>query len=43
MVADGMAGYEMDKDDVLARLGRIEGQVRGVAQMIEQDATASTC
>jgi DNA-binding FrmR family transcriptional regulator len=37
MVEHGMAGYEMDKDDLLTRLGRIEGQVRGVAQMIEQD------
>jgi DNA-binding FrmR family transcriptional regulator len=32
-----MAGYELNKDDLLARLARIEGQVRGVAQMIEQD------
>ena len=32
-----MVGYEMDKDDLLARLRKIEGQVRGVAQMIEDD------
>jgi CsoR family transcriptional regulator, copper-sensing transcriptional repressor len=32
-----MAGYEMDKDDLLGRLRKIEGQVRGVAQMIEDD------
>jgi DNA-binding FrmR family transcriptional regulator len=27
----------MDKDDLLRRLRRIEGQVRGVQQMVEQD------
>ena len=32
-----MAGYEMSKDDLLARLRRIEGQVRGIARMIEED------
>ena len=32
-----MAGYEMNKDDLLARLRRIEGQVRGIARMVEQD------
>jgi DNA-binding FrmR family transcriptional regulator len=32
-----MAGYELNKDDLLARLHKIEGQVRGVAQMIDQD------
>jgi DNA-binding FrmR family transcriptional regulator len=32
-----MAGYEMNKDDLLRRLRRIEGQVRGIAQMVEQD------
>lgn len=30
-------GYEMNKDDLLSRLRRIEGQVRGIAQMVEQD------
>ena len=32
-----MVGYEMDKDDLLGRLRKIEGQVRGVAQMIQDD------
>jgi len=27
----------MDKDDLLRRLRRVEGQVRGVAQMVEGD------
>ncbi len=26
-----------NKDDVLRRLGRAEGQVRGIARMVEQD------
>jgi DNA-binding FrmR family transcriptional regulator len=32
-----MAAYDMSRDDLLARLRRIEGQVRGIAQMVEQD------
>jgi len=32
-----MAGYEMHKQDYLARLKRIEGQVRGLQRMIEED------
>ena len=32
-----MAGYEMSKDDLLVRLRRIEGQVRGIARMVEGD------
>jgi DNA-binding FrmR family transcriptional regulator len=32
-----MPGYTMDKDDLLARLRRVEGQVRGIAQMVEDD------
>jgi len=32
-----MAGYTMNKDDLLGRLRRIEGQTRGLQQMIEQD------
>ena len=32
-----MPGYEMHKDDYLARLRRIEGQVRGLQRMIEED------
>jgi DNA-binding FrmR family transcriptional regulator len=30
-------GYTATKDELLARLGRIEGQVRGVHRMVEQD------
>lgn len=30
-------GYAADKDQLLARLARIEGQVRGVARMVEED------
>ena len=33
----GVPGYDMNKDDLLRRLRRIEGQVRGIAQMIEDD------
>lgn len=32
-----MAGYEMSKDDYLSRLRRIEGQVRGLQRMIDDD------
>jgi DNA-binding FrmR family transcriptional regulator len=32
-----MRGYTHDKDDYLKRLRRIEGQVRGIAHMVEQD------
>ena len=32
-----MRGYTMAKDDYLARLRRIEGQVRGLQRMIEED------
>ena len=32
-----MVGYSEDKDAVLRRLHRIEGQVRGVARMVEED------
>ncbi|MGE0879526.1 MAG: metal-sensitive transcriptional regulator [Acidimicrobiia bacterium] len=32
-----MAGYEMDKADFLNRLRRIEGQVRGLQRMIDED------
>ena len=31
-------GYYEHKDDVLVRLRRIEGQVRGLQRMVEQDA-----
>ena len=32
-----MAGYEGNKDQVLARLKRVEGQVRGISRMVEED------
>jgi CsoR family transcriptional regulator, copper-sensing transcriptional repressor len=32
-----MHGYTEDKDDYLKRLRRIEGQVRGIARMVEND------
>ncbi|MDQ3982557.1 MAG: metal-sensitive transcriptional regulator [Actinomycetota bacterium] len=33
-----MRGYYDDKEDVLARLRRVEGQVRGLQKMVEGDA-----
>ena len=30
-------GYSMDKDDYLKRMRRIEGQVRGIQRMIDED------
>jgi DNA-binding FrmR family transcriptional regulator len=32
-----MVGYAGSKDDVLKRLKRIEGQVRGLQRMVEED------
>lgn len=32
-----MYGYAMKKDDLLARLRKIEGQVRGLQRMVEDD------
>ncbi|MCX4729122.1 metal-sensitive transcriptional regulator [Streptomyces sp. NPDC090052] len=32
-----MAGYQHQKEDVLRRLKRIEGQVRGLHRMVEDD------
>ena len=32
-----MPGYEMSKDQLLARLRRVEGQIRGLQQMVEAD------
>ena len=32
-----MHGYGEDKDKVAARLKRVEGQVRGIQQMVEDD------
>ncbi len=33
-----MRGYYDDKDELLGRLRRIEGQVRGLQRMVENDA-----
>jgi DNA-binding FrmR family transcriptional regulator len=33
-----MAGYVANKEDYLKRLRRIEGQVRGLQRMVDQDA-----
>jgi CsoR family transcriptional regulator, copper-sensing transcriptional repressor len=35
---DGVSGYSGDRDAVLKRLARVEGQVRGVKRMVEEDA-----
>jgi DNA-binding FrmR family transcriptional regulator len=32
-----MPGYEMNKEDLVRRLRRVEGQVRGIAQMVDED------
>jgi CsoR family transcriptional regulator, copper-sensing transcriptional repressor len=32
-----MTGYRADKDKLLNRLARIEGQVRGVSRMVEEE------
>ena len=32
-----MRGYTMDKDEYVKRLKRIEGQVRGIQRMVEDD------
>ena len=32
-----MPGYEMSKDQLQARLRRVEGQIRGLQQMVEAD------
>jgi DNA-binding FrmR family transcriptional regulator len=32
-----MHGYTANKDDYLKRLRRIEGQVRGIARMVDED------
>ncbi|MFC4950529.1 metal-sensitive transcriptional regulator [Pseudonocardia sp. GCM10023141] len=32
-----MNGYSHDRDAILKRLSRIEGQVRGIARMVEDD------
>jgi len=33
-----MRGYTMNKDDYLKRLRRVEGQVRGLQRMVDEDA-----
>ena len=35
--AKAVRGYTMHKDDYAKRLARIEGQVRGIRRMIEED------
>lgn len=37
MSADAVRGYSINKDDYLKRLRRIEGQVRGLQRMIDED------
>jgi DNA-binding FrmR family transcriptional regulator len=37
-VAPELPGYHDSKDDVLKRLRRIEGQVRGLQRMVDEDA-----
>ena len=32
-----LRGYTASKDDLLKRLARVEGQVRGVSRMVEED------
>jgi DNA-binding FrmR family transcriptional regulator len=37
MTDPAVRGYTMSKDDYAKRLNRIEGQVRGIRRMIEED------
>lgn len=37
MAAGDTRGYTASKDQLLKRLNRVEGQVRGVAKMVEDD------
>jgi CsoR family transcriptional regulator, copper-sensing transcriptional repressor len=32
-----MTGYDMNKDELLRRLRRVEGQVKGIEKMVEED------
>lgn len=32
-----MVGYQADKEKLLKRLARVEGQVRGVSKMVEEE------
>jgi CsoR family transcriptional regulator, copper-sensing transcriptional repressor len=36
-MVSAMSGYAMNKEQLLARMARVEGQVRGISQMVEQD------
>ena len=36
-MSDTTRGYTEDRDQVLTRLRRIEGQVRGIQRMVEED------
>jgi DNA-binding FrmR family transcriptional regulator len=36
-MASQTRGYSADKDDLLGRLAKIEGQVRGIARMVDDD------
>ena len=38
MTDSALRGYSIEKDDYTKRLNRIEGQVRGIRRMIEEDA-----
>jgi len=35
--AEGTRGYAASRDELLARLARVEGQVRGLQRMIDED------
>ena len=37
-----MAGYSGSKDDYLKRLRRVEGQIRGISRMVEEDTYCVT-
>ncbi len=37
MAENATPGYAASKDDLLKRLARVEGQVRGVTRMVEDD------
>ena len=37
-MTEATTGYAADRDALLKRLARIEGQVRGVKRMVEEDA-----
>ena len=37
MKGRAVRGYTMDKDDYLKRLRRVEGQIRGISRMVDED------